>query len=62
MWRLVRVRGVVVERGLGELGVEVVVGGRVATGGALVEVAVVVTAGVLVALVSGGVVEADGAR
>ena len=42
---------VVVERGLAELGVEVVVIDGVAAGGALFKVAVVVTAGWLVGLV-----------
>ena len=51
MWGLVRVLCVVVERGLAELWVEVVVIDRVTTGGALFEVAVMVTAGLLVGLV-----------
>ena len=53
MGELVRVFGVVVERGLVELWVEVVVVEGVSTSGALVIVAVVVTAGMLVGLVGG---------
>ena len=62
MWGLVRVFVVVVEGGWVELWVEVVVVEGVTTGGALVEVAVVVTAGMLVGLVSGGVGNGGGAR
>jgi hypothetical protein len=53
VWELVRVFGVVVEGGGIELGVKVVVVEGVSTSGALVIVAVVVTAGMLVGLVGG---------